>query len=310
MLIRRSPTMPESEVTELAIYHERRKFIKAGAALGLGLIGSRASLANATCKSIKPSLASNGLTPNTLSQITSYNNYYEFSNNKRAIRILAQELTVEPWTLTIEGEVKKTLTIDMEQLTKRLNVVERIYPLRCVEGWSMVIPWNGVPLCKLLALAQPTSHAKFVEFVSLYRPEEMIGQRHSTLEWPYREGLRIDEAMHPLTLMATGLYGDVFPKQNGAPLRLVVPWKYGFKSAKAITHIRLLREQPETSWNQSLPGEYGFYANVNPAIPHSRWSQRRENRIGEAKKRPTLPFNGYAEEVAGLYHNMDLRKHF
>jgi len=250
------------------------------------------------------------LKPNTLKQITHYNNYYEFSTNKEAVRILAQELTTDPWTLTIDGEVEKTITLDLEDIKKLFDEEERIYRLRCVEGWSMVIPWNGIPLCKIIKRAMPTSAAKYVAFTSLKRSSEMIGQRRGSLEWPYQEGLQINEAMHPLTFMATGLYGADLPKQNGAPLRLVVPWKYGFKSAKAITHITLTREQPVSSWNQLTPSEYGFLGNVNPDVSHPRWSQRRENRIGELRKRRTLPFNGYAEQVADLYRGIDLSKHY
>jgi sulfoxide reductase catalytic subunit YedY len=219
--------------------------------------------------------------------------------------VLAQALTTSPWNITVEGEVAKPFTIGMEDLLKRFSTEERIYRLRCVEGWSMVIPWNGFPLHKLIDLAQPTGHARYIEFVSLLRPREMIGQRQSSLAWPYREALRLDEARHPLAFLATGLYGQTLPKQNGAPLRLVVPWKYGFKQIKAITHIRFLREQPKTSWQQLAPSEYGFYGNVNPEVAHPRWSQRRENRIGELRKRATLPFNGYAQEVAALYAGLD-----
>lgn len=257
------------------------------------------------------SLNSAGERPNTLKEITSYNNYYEFSTSKEAPRVLAQNLTVSPWNIVIEGEVAKPLTISMDDIRKRFPAEERIYRLRCVEGWSMVIPWSGFPLCRLIEMARPTGQAKYVEFTSLHRPGEMIGQRsNSGLEWPYREGLRLDEAMHPLAFVATGLYGQALPKQNGAPLRIVLPWKYGFKSAKAITHIRFMREQPQTSWSKISPTEYGFYGNVNPEVPHPRWSQDRENRIGELHKRPTLLFNGYAEEVAHLYTGMDPRLNF
>jgi len=243
------------------------------------------------------------LTP--LSDVVSYNNYFEFSTDKKAVKILAQALTVQPWTITVEGEVERPYTLDVDDLAKLFGVEERIYRLRCVEGWAMVVPWSGFALSKLIGRARPTSRAKFVEFESLKRPSEMIGQRTVALPWPYREALRVDEAMHPLAFAVTGLYGQPLPKQNGAPLRLAIPWKYGFKSPKAITHIRLTQQQPITSWSQAGPSEYGFYGNVNPQVPHPRWSQSRESRIGELQKRPTLPFNGYAEQVADLYSGLD-----
>jgi sulfoxide reductase catalytic subunit YedY len=306
MLIKKQQQPTENDVTDKQVYLDRRKFITGfGALLGMSTVDR---LALASECDISPAFATDK--PNSIQQITGYNNYYEFSTSKEAIRILAQELTIEPWTITIEGEVENSITIDMDQLQKRFSAEERIYRLRCVEGWSMVIPWNGIPLCKILDQARPTSRAKYVQFLSLHRSKEMIGQRTSTFQWPYREGLRIDEAMHPLTLLATGLYGDTLPKQNGAPLRLVVPWKYGFKSAKAITHIKLTSDQPQSSWNMIAPNEYGFYANVNPNVSHPRWSQRRENRIGELKKRHTDMFNGYADQVASLYNGMDLEKDY
>lgn len=291
-----STRLTENDVTPEPLYRERRLFIvSAAAALGASWAGRNAIAA--------PSPVVDK--PNTLEEISSYNNYYEFSTNKEAVRVLAQALSTSPWNLTVEGEVAKPFTIGVEDLLKRFFIEERIYRLRCVEGWSMVIPWNGFPLHKLIDLAQPTGQAKYIEFVSLLRPKEMIGQRQSSLDWPYREALRLDEARHPLAFMATGLYGQTLPKQNGAPLRLVVPWKYGFKQPKAITHIRFLRDIPKTSWQQIAPTEYGFYGNVNPDVAHPRWSQRRENRIGELRKRPTLPFNGYAQDVAHLYAGLD-----
>ena len=287
--------LTENDITPEAIYRDRRLFMAAAAAaFGASWANRKALAAPAPVEKL-----------NTLEEITSYNNYYEFSTSKEAVRILAQELTTTPWNLTIEGEVAKPFTIGLEDLIKRFSSESRIARMRCVEGWSMVIPWNGFPLHKIIDLAQPTGNAKFVEFVSLLRPKEMIGQRQRSLAWPYREGLRLDEARHPLAFMATGLYDQILPKQNGAPLRLVVPWKYGFKQIKAITHIRFLRDMPISSWQKSAPTEYGFYGNVNPDIAHPRWSQRRENRIGELKKRPTLPFNGHAAEVAHLYAGMD-----
>ena len=295
----------ESEVTDESLYRARRQFMARAAGLLGGALLAPGTLLAACAR---PMLKAEPATP--LEDIVAYNNYYEFSTNKKAIRILAQELTLRPWTLRIDGEVARPLELDIDDLLARFPEQERIYRMRCVEGWSMVIPWNGFPLCELLRLAEPNGHARYVEFIGLRRPEEMIGQRRSTFDWPYREGLRLDEAMHPLTFLATGLYGKSLPAQNGAPLRLVVPWKYGFKSIKAITRIRLRRDRPVGSWSRAAPSEYGFFANVNPEVPHPRWSQSREVRIGELRKRPTLPFNGYAEQVAHLYRGMDLRRNF
>jgi sulfoxide reductase catalytic subunit YedY len=248
------------------------------------------------------------LTP--YNSIIRHNNYYEFTTNKKMVIHLAKELTINPWTVQVDGEVENPITLSIDSILKKFTQQERIYRLRCVEGWSMVVPWNGFSLSELIKLTKPTSRAKYVEFISLERPEEMIGQRQSTLPWPYREGLRIDEAMHPLTMLVTGLYGNALPAQNGAPIRLAVPWKYGFKSSKAITHIRLVNQKPKTSWNQAVPSEYGFYPNVNPSVAHPRWNQRRETRLGDSFKRNTSLFNGYAEEVAFMYKGMDLKVHF
>jgi sulfoxide reductase catalytic subunit YedY len=248
--------------------------------------------------------------PNSLDQITRYNNYCEFSTNKEVVWKLAEEFRPQPWSLTVEGEVERPRTWAIDDLCKRFAQEDRIYRLRCVEGWSMVIPWRGFALAALLKECGPNSRAKFVEFSSVLRPQEMIGQRRPTMPWPYTEGLRIDEAMHPLALLVTGLYGQPLPAQNGAPLRLAIPWKYGFKSIKAITRIRLVESQPESSWMRAAGSEYGFFANVNPEVPHPRWSQNREVRIGELSKRATLPFNGYAEQVASLYRGMDLARYF
>lgn len=306
----------DNQITSEADFKNRRKIISnLGYGLGLSLGSTLSSSlfsanASAACTTTAKHLNQTSLKANSWNEITRYNNYYEFSTNKDVVHILAKELTTNPWTLTIEGEVKKSITLDIETLNKTFGVEDRIYPLRCVEGWSMVIPWQGFPLCKLLALVEPNSDAKYIEFVSLLRPEEMIGQRTGALNWPYTEALRIDEAYNPLTFFATGMYGKSIPPQNGAPLRLVVPWKYGFKSAKAITHIRFVKEQPKTSWNIAAASEYGFYANVNPQVSHPRWSQKRENRIGELRKRRTLLFNGYADQVAHLYKGMDLSVHF
>lgn len=242
--------------------------------------------------------------------VTNYNNFYEYSTSKDEPAKLAHRLKTRPWTVTVEGEVHKPNVFDIEDLLKLAAMEERVYRLRCVEAWSMVIPWIGYPLAELLKRVEPTGNARFVEFTTLNDPAQMPGQRSSVLEWPYTEGLRIDEAMHPLTLLAFGLYGQVLPNQNGAPLRIVVPWKYGFKSAKSIVKIRLLEQQPISAWMKAGPSEYGFYANVNPKVDHPRWSQAKERRIGDFFKRPTLPFNGYAEQVASLYSGMDLGKNF
>lgn len=243
-------------------------------------------------------------------QIGRYNNYYEFSSNKEVVWKLAEAFNPLPWTLSVEGEVERPRRWSHDELLTRFAQEDRVYRLRCVEGWAIVVPWRGFTLRQLLAEAGLTSRAKFVEFVTVLRPSEMVGQRLPTLRWPYVEALRIDEAMHPLTLMVTGAYGKPLPNANGAPLRLAVPWKYGFKSGKAITTIRLVEKQPVTTWMQAAPSEYGFYANVNPEVPHPRWSQRRELRIGEVAKRATMPFNGYGAQVAGLYAGMDLQRDF
>lgn len=285
-------------ITPESVYINRRRFI--GAALG--------ALGTAAVPGVAAQAKQQELT--SFSDITTYNNYYEFSTSKKAIAILAQELTTRPWDLTISGEVDNPITIGVDELIKSQLISEYIYPLRCVEGWSMVIPWQGFPLATLLGQAKPKANAKYVKFTGLLRPSEMIGQRRNVLDWPYVEALRLDEAMHPLTILATGLYQKPLPKQNGAPLRLIVPWKYGFKSIKAIKSIELTETMPVTSWMKSSPSEYGFYANVNPRVAHPRWSQRREVRIGEIKKRKTLMFNGFEDQVAELYNGMDLEENF
>ena len=241
--------------------------------------------------------------------VKNYNNYYEFSTNKEAIAILSQELITSPWDIQIDGLVHQPLTLSLNELNQ-FPKQNRTYRFRCVEGWSMVVPWSGILLKDLLARAKPKADAKFVRFESLLRPSEMIGQRRTTLPWPYVEGLRLDEALHPLTLLATGMYGEPLAKQNGAPVRLIVPWKYGFKSTKAIVKITLENEQTKTTWNDVSPNEYGFYANVNPDVAHPRWSQRRELPLGQFKKIKTLPFNGYENEVAHLYRDMDLSTYY
>jgi sulfoxide reductase catalytic subunit YedY len=239
-----------------------------------------------------------------------YNNFYEFGTDKEDPARYAGSLVTRPWSVRVDGEVAKPGLVALEDLLAPHAVEERIYRLRCVEAWSMVIPWRGVPLGAVLARQGPTSRAKYVAFETLHDPQQMPGQRRDVLSWPYREGLRLDEALHPLALLATGMYGRDLPNQNGAPLRLVVPWKYGFKSLKPIVRISLVAEQPVATWNQEAPSEYGFYSNVNPAVDHPRWSQKSERRIGELRRRATLPFNGYGEQVASLYAGMDLGKHF
>jgi len=300
-----------SEITPEGTYWTRRRFLRVGAAaLGMGIgAGNGHGAAGARYPEGGREFLSNSDTPNSWAEITGYNNYYEFSTDKRAVRILAQELVTVPWAIRIEGEVSRPRMLDIDDL-RRLHEQERVYRLRCIEGWSMVIPWNGIPLCELIKLVEPTSRARFIEFSGLKDLARFPGQRTSTLSWPYQEGLRMDEAMHPLTFLALGLYGKPLPPQNGAPARLVVPWKYGFKSIKAIARIRFTEQQPATTWSTAVPSEYGFYANVNPGVPHPRWSQEREVRIGQLAKIRTLPFNGYASEVAALYSGLDLRSHF
>ncbi|KYF95525.1 sulfoxide reductase catalytic subunit YedY, partial [Sorangium cellulosum] len=242
--------------------------------------------------------------------IVSYNNFYELGLSKSEPAENAGRLRLRPWTVACEGELKKPEVIDIDTLLRWFPLEERVYRMRCVEAWSMVIPWLGFPLAALLRRLEPTSRARYVQFTTLLDPAQLPGQRSDVLDWPYVEGLRIDEAMHPLTFLAVGLYGKSLLGQNGAPIRLVVPWKYGFKGCKSIVSIKLTERQPRTTWSQAAPDEYGFYANVNPAVNHPRWSQATERRIGELRRRPTLPFNGYAEEVAGLYSGMDLRESF
>jgi len=296
-----------SEITPEHIYQNRRSFIKSAAAGTASLmLGSFFSLSASSNTSSSEKLTS-------YKDITTYNNYYEFGTDKEDPSKNSTKFKTSPWNLTIEGEVEQTKTFSYEQIIKNFPSEERIYRLRCVEGWSMVIPWMGFSLSNLLKTVSPTSKAKFVEFISVYRPEEMIGQQSKILDWPYREGLRLDEAMHPLTIMATGLYGKNLPNQNGAPIRLIVPWKYGFKSAKAIVKIRLVENIPISSWMSASPTEYGFYSNVNPNVDHPRWSQATERRIGDSfldPRRPTEMFNGYANEVSALYKGMDLKKYY
>ncbi|MBI5938394.1 MAG: protein-methionine-sulfoxide reductase catalytic subunit MsrP [Betaproteobacteria bacterium] len=306
MFIKPATDIPSSEITSETVYRERRRFLTGAAALAALAV----TPAQAALPPYKKNAHGGGETANSWEEITGYNNFYEFGTDKADPAKLAHGLKPRPWTLAIEGACRKPKSWDIDELTRAFPLEERIYRLRCVEGWSMVIPWLGFPLAGLLKQVEPTGNAKYVEFVTLHDPQQMPGQRRAILDWPYREGLRLDEAMHPLTLLAAGLYGRELPNQNGAPIRLVVPWKYGFKSAKSIVKIRLVEQQPVSSWMKATPREYGFYSNVNPEVDHPRWSQAKERRIGEFLKRPTLMFNGYGEQVAQLYGGMDLRKNF
>ncbi len=317
MLLKTSkPTdLKESDITDQAVYKDRRKFLQKSAsitALSLApslMLPTMASADIGFDKIIKSDFSTKDeLTPQDA--ITSYNNFYELGLDKGDPKRNAQQLKVKPWNVLVSGECEETGEYALEDFISPGKLEERIYRLRCVEAWSMVVPWVGVELGPILKRFKPTSKAKYVEFKTILDPENLPGQKREVLEWPYREGLRIDEAMHPLTILAVGLYGKELPNQNGAPLRLVVPWKYGFKSIKSIVSITFLEEQPATSWNIAGPREYGFYSNVNPSVDHPRWSQKRERRIGEFLKRETLPFNGYADEVASLYSGMDLKEHF
>jgi sulfoxide reductase catalytic subunit YedY len=309
--------IPSSEITPEHIYNDRRNFIKnLGLILGstaLSAFANKSFAALHTLPSFAQAKEREKEKLSSLKDITSYNNYYEFGTSKSDPYDYAEKLNIDPWSISIEGSVTKPLKLDLDELIKEMPLEERIYRLRCVEGWSMVIPWVGIPLHALLKKVSPNGNAKYVEFVSLKRPSEMIGQKDDMLDWPYTEGLRLDEAMHPLTILAVGLYGKVLPKQNGAPIRLVVPWKYGFKSIKAITKIRLVEKMPISTWMKANPKEYGFYANVNPKVDHPRWSQTTERRVGESLLTPRLKtqmFNGYQEEVAHLYQGMDLNRYF
>lgn len=292
--------LTRDDVTPYAAYMNRRQLMAGLAGVGLAaMAGSKAQASE--------------LTPNTWEEITSYNNFYEFGTGKDDPAQNAHRLTTSPWTVTIDGMVDRPGDYAFDEIMAAMSIEERIYRFRCVEAWSMVIPWNGFELKDLLDLAGVQEGAKYVAFETLYRPEEMVGQKFGTLDWPYVEGLRLDEALHPLTIMATGIYGKELPKQNGAPMRLVVPWKYGFKSIKSIVKITLTDKEPPTSWNKANGREYGFYSNVNPEVDHPRWSQATERKIGGglfSKRIPTLKFNGYEEEVAGLYEGMDLKEFY
>jgi len=325
MLIKRAPAIRPSEITPERVFRARRRFLAQAGLAGLmlapgGLLraadvppeGEFARVAKSRYSTDEP------LTP--YDAVTTYNNFYEFGTGKTDPAEHAGSLRTRPWSVAVEGECARPAVYDLEDFVKPYAPEERIYRMRCVEAWSMVIPWIGFPLARVIERAQPTSRAKYVELLTLYDPEQMPGQRGllgAGLDWPYVEGLRLDEAMHPLTILAVGLYGKVLPNQNGAPLRLVVPWKYGFKSIKSIVRIRFVERMPATTWMKANPFEYGFYSNVNPTVHHPRWSQKYETRIGEdslldrlLNRRPTLMFNGYADEVAHLYQGMDLRKWF
>lgn len=318
MLIKKPDDIRPSEITDRALYLNRRRFIQgagsilaAGATSGLILPGAARAGTKLEGVVDGPFNTDEDITP--YEDATSYNNFYEFGTDKEDPARNAKDFKTRPWSLKVEGECDRPGTYDLEDFVKPHQLEERIYRLRCVEAWSMVIPWVGFPLGPVLKRFQPNSRAKYVAFETLHDPERMPGQRRAVLEWPYVEGLRMDEAMNPLTLFAVGMYGEVIPNQNGAPIRLVVPWKYGFKSIKSIVTIRFTQTEPPTSWNKSQPREYGFYSNVNPKVDHPRWSQARERRIDGSiftLKRPTLMYNGYGEQVASMYTGMDLSKHY
>jgi len=322
MLIRKPSGIRPSEITAEAHYLDRRSLIRSGLAAGAGLAWPLGAAAEAPPAGYRPlgQLAASSFStdeaPNSFEEITTYNNFYEFGTGKGDPAENSGSFRPRPWKLAIEGEVERPGAYDLDEIVKPHMLEERIYRLRCVEAWSMVVPWVGIPLGDVLRRFEPGSRAKYVAFETVYRPAEMPGQRAPILEWPYVEGLTIAEAMHPLTILAVGVYGVELPNQNGAPLRLVVPWKYGFKSIKSITRIRLQEQQPTTTWSQAAPREYGFYANVNPGVDHPRWSQKTERRIGSglsglfAPRQDTLMFNGYGEQVASLYSGLDLARNF
>jgi sulfoxide reductase catalytic subunit YedY len=304
MLIRHAPDLKDCDVTDEGLYLRRREFLAAGAAAGTAL-ALGAGAAEAAALQYSPNKMPIGEKPTPIKDITTYNNFYEFGVNKDDPAANAHTLKTRPWTVTIDGLVNKPQHIAIDDLIKRYPLEERIYRMRCVEGWSMVIPWVGFPLGKLIKDVDPKPQAKYVAFETLFDPRQMPGQRDNVIDWPYREGLRMDEAMNPLTLLTVGLYGQTLPNQDGAPVRLVIPWKYGFKGGKSIVKISFVDKQPKTSWNVLAPSEYGFYGNVNPAVDHPRWSQATERRIGEFFRRKTLPFNGYGDQVAAMYKGLD-----
>lgn len=308
------PVIPSSEITPKGVYLSRRDFMKTAGVIAGSIALAACNVAPGTISSTETSNGTDvpptGDVANTFEEITNYNNYYEFTTDKQGVATLARDFKTSPWDVEISGMVKKPGKFSVDDLIKKYPPEERIYRLRCVEAWSMVIPWLGFPLAKLLADVEPTSDARYVRFETIFNPDEMPGQRQGSYPWPYQEGLRIDEAMNDLTLLATGLYGGELPAQSGGGIRLVVPWKYGFKSIKAIVKIELTDQQPATLWSTIAPIEYGFYANVNPEVDHPRWSQASERRIGEFNRRDTLMFNGYSDQVSYLYDGMDLKKNY
>ena len=324
MLIRRSPSLRSSDITDEQIYLRRREFMRLASSAAVAavaspfvagcgsdtLAASGEGMTQAALSGIKPKVVTTDEKLNSFEDITSYNNFYEFGTGKDDPARYASRLKTSPWKVKVDGLCAKPAEYLLEDLIKPFQLEERIYRLRCVEAWSMVIPWVGIPLSSILKRAEPTAKATFVEFTTLLRPSEMPGQNQASLSWPYMEGLRMDEAMHPLTIMAVGLYGKSLMNQNGAPFRLVVPWKYGFKSIKSVVRIRFVDKMPTTAWSEATPSEYGFYSNVNPEVDHPRWTQARERRIGELSRRPTLMFNGYGDQVASLYSGMDLKKYY
>jgi methionine sulfoxide reductase catalytic subunit len=321
MLIKQPADIRSSEITDKKLYLRRREFIQAAAvtalgaasgALGAGIAEAAPSWPRVKIPNVREAEAplTTNEKPNSYQDITTYNNFYEFGTEKDDPSNNAGPLKIKPWTIKVDGLVGKPGDYQLEDFIKPYALEDRVYRHRCVEAWSLVIPWVGFPLASLLKTIDPRPGAKFVEFTTLFNPQQMPGQRTGVLRWPYVEGLRLDEAMHPLTLLAVGLYGEYLPNQNGAPIRLVIPWKYGFKGCKSIVHIRLTDRQPMNTWQLMASNEYGFYANVNPSVDHPRWSQARERRIGEFFKRPTLMFNGYGDQVASLYTGLDLRKNY
>ena len=318
MLLKHASDIRSSEITDRKVYLRRREFLESAAALTVGAaigfpdveVHAQAAPRVKIPGARKDSGWGKGEKANSYEDITTYNNFYEFGTDKGDPAVNAHTLKTTPWTVKVDGLVDKPADYHLEDILKPETLEDRVYRLRCVERWSMVIPWVGFPLGNFLKRVAPKSTAKFVEFTTLFNPQQMPGQRRSVLEWPYTEGLRLDEAIHPLTILAVGLYGEYLPNQNGAPLRLVVPWKYGFKSIKSIVRIRFTDRQPMNSWQLSAPDEYGFYSNVNPERDHPRWSQARERRIGEFLMRPTLMFNGYGDQVASLYAGMDLKRYY
>ena len=304
MLIKKPDDLNASEITPDRLFVNRRKFLAIAGAATAGALGA------ARLASTRTRATGQRDQPNTWEEITTYNNYYEFGTGKDEPAANARTFRTHPWTVKVDGLVRKPADYHLEDLLKPSAVEDRVYRFRCVEAWSMVIPWQGIPLAPMIKRFDPLPGARYVQITTLYAPDQMPGQRTGVLPWPYVEGLRIDEAMHPLTFMATGLYGKTLPNQNGAPLRLIVPWKYGFKGIKAVTRISFVEQQPKNTWQISNGDEYGFYANVNPDVDHPRWTQSSERRIGQFRRQRTLMFNGYADQVAHLYSGMDLRKNF